>query len=146
MSARVGRAVLIDDLAEHHHLAGAEDVAGAPVEGAPIHVQTKIAFALRGEPADRRSVEGEVVPALDKELLVVIEHVEAAFQVAEQDRDRLDALLVRQVPQALLLNLVHGHATLTLRLGSQIQFFQLPVGERQKVLQFGGYHRFINCE
>ena len=126
----VRRAVLIDHLAEHHHLAGAEDVARAPVEGAPIHVQAKIALALRREPADRRSVEGQIVPALDKKLLVVIEHVEAPFQVAEQDGDRFDALLVRQVLQALLLNLVHGHAALPLRLGSQIQFFQLPVGER----------------
>ena len=140
MSALYGRAVLIDHLAEYQHLAGAEDVAGPPVEGAPIHVQPKIAFALRRKPADRRSVEGQVVPALDKELLVVIEHVQAAFQVAEQDRDRLDALLIRQVPQAFLLNLVHGHATLALRLGGQVQFFQLPIGEGQKVLQFVRYH------
>src|SRR5260370_1762320 len=54
---------------------------------------TQIAFALRGEAADGRAVEGQVVPALDKELLVVIEHVQPAFQVAEQDRDGLDALL-----------------------------------------------------
>ncbi len=93
-------------------------------------MQTEIALALRSEPADRRSVEGQVVPALDKKLLVVIEHVEPSFEVAEQDGDRFDALFVRQVPQALLLNLVHGYAALPLRLGGQIQFFQLPVGER----------------
>jgi hypothetical protein len=142
-SANIGAvrgAVLIDHLAEDHHLAGAEDIARAPVKGAPIHVQAKIALALRGEPADRRSVEGQIVPALDKKLLVVIEHVEAPFQIAEQDGDRFDALFVRQVPEALLLNLVHGYAALPLRLGSQIQFFQLPVGERQKVLEFIGCH------
>jgi hypothetical protein len=140
----VRRAVLVDDLAEHQHLAGAEDVARAPVEGAPIHVQAKIALLLGGEPADRRSVEGQIVKALDKELLVVIEHVEAAFEVAEQDGDSLDALLVLQVLEAFLLDLVHGHAGLPLRLGSQIQFFQLPVGERQKVLQFVGSHGGLN--
>jgi len=136
----VGRAVLIDNLTEDQHLAGAEDIGRCPVEGAPIHIEAKVAFALGGEAADGGAVKSQIVPALDKELLVVIEHVQAAFQVAEQDRDRLDALLVRQVPQALLLNLVHGHATLTLRLGSQVQFFQLPVGEGQKVLQFVGCH------
>jgi len=111
-------------------------------------VQPKVALALRREPADRRSVEGQVVITLDKKLLVVVEHVEAAFQVAEQDRHRLNALLVRQVLQALFLNLVHGDAALPLRLGSQIQFFQLPVGERQKVLQFVGMHDGlnINCQ
>ena len=41
------------------------------------------------------------------------------------------------------LNLVHGHAALPLRFGSQIQIFQLPVGERQKVLQFVGRHGLI---
>src|SRR4029077_15662158 len=93
----VGRPVLIDYLSEHHHLPGTENIARAPIEGAPIHVQPKIALALRREPADRRSGEGQVVPALDKKLLVVIQHVEASFQIAEQDGDRLNALLVRQV-------------------------------------------------
>ena len=99
-------------------------------------MQAKIAFALRGEAADRRAVEGQIVPALDEELLVVIEHVEAAFEVAEQDRDRLDALLVREVLEALLLNLVHGHAAQALGLRLQVQIFQFRVGKLQKVLQF----------
>ena len=55
--------------------------------------------------------------------------MKAAFQVAKEDGDRLDALLVRQILEALLLNLVHGYAALPLRLGSQIQFFQLSIGE-----------------
>jgi hypothetical protein len=57
----------------------------------------QIAFALRGEAADGGAVEGEVVPALDQEFLVVIQHVQAAFQIAEQHGDGLDALFVGQI-------------------------------------------------
>ena len=110
--------------------------AGRPVEGAPVHAQPQIALALRREAADRRSVEGQVVPALDQELLVVIQHVQAAFQVAEQDGDRLDALLVRQVLEALLLDLVRGRPLLALLLGLQVQLFQFVIGKSQKIAQF----------
>ena len=88
----IGLAVLVDDLAEDQHLAGTEHVGWRPVECAPVDAQTQIALALRGKAANRRAVEGQVVPALDQEFLVVIEHVQAAFQVAEQDGDGLDAL------------------------------------------------------
>src|SRR5438045_8835935 len=74
----VGRAVFVDDFAEDQNFAGAEDVAWAPVEGAPIHVEAKVTFALRGETADRGAVEGQIVPAPYEELLVVLEHVQAA--------------------------------------------------------------------
>ena len=80
--------------------------AGRPVEGAPVHVQPQIAFALRRESADRRAVEGQVVIALDQEFLVIVEHVQTAFQVAEQHRDGLDALLIGQVLQPFFLDLV----------------------------------------
>ena len=43
---------------------------------------------------------------LSEELLVVIEHVQAAFEVAEQHGHGLDALLVGQVLEALFLDLV----------------------------------------
>ncbi len=48
---------------------------------------------LGGEAADGGAVEGQVVPALDEKLLVVIEHVEAAFEIAEEHGDGLDALV-----------------------------------------------------
>ena len=102
----VGRAALVDDFAEDQHFAGAEDVGGRPVERAPVDAQAKIAFALRGEAADRGAVEGEVVPALEQKLLVVVEHVQAAFEVAEEHGHGLDALLVGQILEALFLNLV----------------------------------------
>ncbi len=135
----VGRAVLIDDFAEDQHFAGAEDVGRGPIDGAPIHGKTEVAFALRGEAADGRAVKGQVVPALYEKLLVVIEHVEAAFEVTEQDRDGLDALLVREVLEALLLNLVHGRAAEAVGFGLQIQLFQFRVGEGQKVLELVGH-------
>src|SRR5277367_4053817 len=52
----VGRAVFIDDLAEDQNFAGAENVGGSVVEGAPVHGQAQIAFALRGETANGGAV------------------------------------------------------------------------------------------
>jgi len=51
---------------------------------------------LRRESADRGAVKRQVVPALDQKFLVVIKHVQAAFQIAEQHRNGLDPLFVRQ--------------------------------------------------
>ncbi len=127
--ARVRAAVLVDHLAEHQHLARTEVVRRRPVERAPVHVQPQVALPLRRESTDRRSVERQVVVALYEKFLVVIEHVEPAFQVAEQDRDGLDALLVRQVLEALLLNHMHRNAVHPLLLGREIQLLKLCVGE-----------------
>ena len=110
MSALIGRAVLIDHIAEDQHFAGAKDIGGRPVEGAPIHGKAQVALALRGEAADGRAVEGEIVPALDQELLVVVEHVQPAFQVAEQHGHGLDALLIGQITDPLFLNLMRRDA------------------------------------
>ena len=62
--------------------------------------------------------------------------MEAAFEVAEQDRDGLDALLVGQVLEALFLDLVHGGAAQALGFRLQIQIFQFGVRKLQKVLEF----------
>ena len=137
----VRRAVFIDDLTEDQHFAGAEDVGRGPIEGTPIHGKTEVALALGGEAANRGTVEGQIVPALDQKLLVVIEHVEAAFEIAKEDRDGLDALLVGQVLEALLLNLVHGRAAEALGFGLQIQLFQFRIGESQKVLELVGHSK-----
>ena len=90
----VRRAVLVDDFAEDENFAGTENVRGAPVERAPVDAEAQIAFALRGKAANRRAVERQIVPALDQKLLVVVEHVQAAFEVAEEHGDGLDALFV----------------------------------------------------
>src|SRR5262249_8263071 len=82
-SANIGgivRAVLVDDVAEHEDFAGTKDIGGRTIERSPIDGQGKIAFALRGESSNRGTIERKVVPALDQELLVVVEHVEAAFE------------------------------------------------------------------
>ena len=118
--AGVGTALLVDDFAENQHFAGAEDVGGAPIEGRPIDPQAEIALFLGREAADRRAVEGQVVPALDQELLVIIEHVEAAFEIAEEHRHGFDALFVAQVFEALFLNLMDGNAVHSLFLGLQV--------------------------
>src|SRR6202000_983908 len=78
--AAVGRAVLVDDFTEHQNLARAENVRRRVVKRTPVQAETKLAFALRGEAADRRTVKRQVVVALDQELLVIVEHMQAAFQ------------------------------------------------------------------
>ena len=87
-------------------LPGPKYVGGRPVEGAPVDAEPQIALALRGKAADRGAVERQVVPALEQEFLVVIEHVQAAFEVAEQHGDGLDALLVGQVLEALFADIL----------------------------------------
>jgi len=94
---------------------------------------------LRGKAANGRPVKREVIPALDEELLVVIEHVQPAFEVAEEDRHGFNPFLVAQVLEALSLNLLRGNACEPFLLGAQIQFFQFAVGEFQVVLQIGAH-------
>ena len=142
MSPRERVAVAIEDVAEDQHLAGTEDVGRPPIEGAPIERQPQIAFALRRETADRRSVEREVVVRPQQELLVVVEHVQAAFEIAEEHGHRLDARLVGEIPQALLLQRAQRHALLALSLGAQVELLELGVGQHQEIAQIGaGGHR-----
>ncbi len=125
--AGVGCAALVDDLAEHQHLAGSEYVGGSPVERAPIDAQAQIAFALRGEAADGGAIEGEVIPTLEQELLVIVEHVQPAFKIAEEHGHGLDPLLVGQVFEAVLLHFVRCDAVPALLLRLKVEFFQFVV-------------------
>jgi len=95
--------VLVDHLAEDEDLAGAEDVGGSPVEGAPIEGEAEITLALGRKAADRRAIEGEIIVALDEEFLVVVEHVEPAFEVRKEHGHGLDAGRVGEVLQTLFL-------------------------------------------
>jgi len=131
--ARIRLAILVDDRAEDQHLAGAEDVGRHPVEGAPVDAQAQIALFLRGKSADRGAVEGQIVVATEQKLLVVVEQVQAAFQVAEKHRDRFDLFGVSQVFQTLLSNFVGGHAIEAVGLDGQVSIFQLCVAEGQKI-------------
>src|SRR5882724_1393589 len=126
-------------MAEDEHFAGAKDIGWRPIERGPVDGQAEIAFALRGETADGGAVEGKVVPALDEEFLVVIEHVQTAFEVGEEDGDRLDALLVSEVLEALFLDFADGGALEALFLSFQVQLLELVVGQREKITQFGGH-------
>src|SRR5690242_5232233 len=92
--AGIRTTALVDDFTKHQNFAGAENVGRRPVECAPIDSEAQIALALRGEAANRGTIKGQVIPALEQELLVVIEHVQPAFEVAEQHGDGLDPLLV----------------------------------------------------
>ncbi len=131
--ARIRRSALVDHIAEHQHLPGSENIRRREVKRGPVDPQPQIALPLRGKAANRRPIEREIVEALHQKLLVVIQHVEAALQIAEQNRDRLNSLLIGQVLQPLFLNLVEGHALPALILGFQIELLQLLVRERQEI-------------
>jgi hypothetical protein len=73
--------------------------------------------------------------ALHEELLVVVEHVQAAFKVAEHDGHGLNPLLVGQVLQALFLKFVHRNPLGALFFGFQVELFELSVGQAEKIRQ-----------
>ena len=131
--ALVRRAVLVADVAEDEHLAGPEHVGGQPVEGRPVDAEPQVGLGLAGEAADRRAVEGEVVGRLQEELLVVVEHVEAALEVGEADGHRLDALLVGQVLHPRVADLARVLAGHAVGLGLEVHLLQLLVRDLQKV-------------
>jgi len=131
--AGVGGSVLVDDVAEDQYLAGAENICRHPVEGAPVDAEAKVAFLLRRKPADRRPVKGEVLVGAEQELLIVIEQVKAAFEVAEQHSDGLDPLFIGQVFQPLLADLVGRRAVGAVCLGCQVKLFQLLIREGKEI-------------
>jgi len=88
---------------------------------------------LLAESANRRSVERQVVVRLDQELLVVVQHVQPAFEIAEEHRHGFDALLVAEILETLLLDLVGRDAILALLFGGEIQFFELAIRQHQKI-------------
>src|SRR5262249_14708315 len=47
--AGVGRAILVDNLAENEHFAASEVIGRSPVEGQPVDAEAEIALALGGE-------------------------------------------------------------------------------------------------
>ncbi len=59
--------------------------------------------------------------------------MQAAFEVAEQDRHCLNALFIGEVLDALFLNLVGGNARFALFLGFQVELFELGIREHQKI-------------
>src|SRR5579859_4416997 len=120
-------AAFVDDIAKDQDLAGTKNIRRAPVKRAPIHGQAKVAFALSGKAADRRSVKSQVVPALDQELLVVVQHMQPAFKIAEEHGYGLDALLIGQILEPGFLDLVHGNAIFALLLRLQVQVFQFVI-------------------
>ena len=62
--------------------------------------------------------------------------MQTAFEVAKEDRDGLDPLLVRQVLDTLFLNSVGGDAVLALLFGFQVELFELVIGQRKKITKF----------
>ena len=141
--AREGRAVAIDHVAEDEHFARAEDVGRRPIECAPVQGETQVALALRREPANRRAVKRQIVGRLQQELLVVVEHVQAAFEVAEEHGDGLDALLTGEIREALLLELLDRHPVAALPLGREVEFFQFAIRKLEEVAQFGRHQVFV---
>jgi hypothetical protein len=110
-----------------------------PVEGRPVDLQAEIGFLLLREAADRGSVEGQVVGALEQELLVVVEHVEAPFEIREADREGFDALLVGEEPDPRLADLAGVLALDALVFGGEVHLLELVVGNLEKVTQRTGH-------
>ena len=130
---RVRAAVLVDHFAEDQDLARSEHIRRRPVECAPVDTQAEIALTLRRKASDRGAVERKVVIALYQELLVVVQHVQPAFEIAEQNRYGLNATLVGQILQPFFLDHIRGDALLALLFCGQVQVFQLRVGKFQKL-------------
>ena len=65
--------------------------------------------------------------------------MQAAFEVAEEDGDGLDALFGAEIFEAFFLNFVDGCAIFALLFGFEIEFFEFVVGEREKITQFSGH-------
>ena len=107
----------IDYIAEDEHLAGTKHISWRPIERTPVNSQPQIALSLCSEAANGRAVEGEIVPALEQELLVVIEHVQPAFEVAEQHGYSLYSRLVGQIFESLFPNLVSCNPVISLLFG-----------------------------
>ena len=61
--------------------------------------------------------------------------MQAAFEIAEKNGDRLDPLFIGKVFEPFFPDLVGGDAILALLLGLQIQLFKLIVRESKKITQ-----------
>jgi hypothetical protein len=115
--ARVGLAAFVDHGTENQHLAGAKYIGRDPVKGAPVDAEAQVALFLRRKSADGGAVKGQVVVAVDQELLVVIQQVERPSRSEKITVTALMLLLVRQVLDALFAYLVNGHAVAAFGLG-----------------------------
>jgi hypothetical protein len=129
----VGRTVLVAHVAKDEDLARPEHVGREPVEGRPVDREPQVGLGMPREAADRRAVEGEVVEGLQQELLVVVQHVETAFEVGEAHGHRLDALLVAEVLDPLLPDLAGVLAGHAVGLAGEVHLLQLVVRDLEKV-------------
>ena len=84
---------------------------------------------MRRKAANRGAVKGQVVIAPDQELLVIVQQVQAAFEIAEQNGDSLDAFFIRQILQTRVADLVRRYTVEPVALGLKIEFLQLLVSE-----------------
>jgi hypothetical protein len=133
--ADVGGAVLVLYLAEDQDLARSEHVRGQPVERGPVDGQAQIGLGLAREAPNRRAVERQVVRRVEQELLVVVEHVQPAFEVGEAHRDGFDALLVGQVLEAALAHLAAVLAGQPVGLGLEVHLLELFVRDLEKLTE-----------
>ena len=68
-----------------------------------------------------------------EEFLVIVEHVEAAFEVRKTHGHGLELLLVVQVAQVFLAQHVVGHVVLHVGFGFKVERFELFVGDFFKI-------------
>jgi len=131
--AGVGGAVLVDHVAKNQNLAVAENVGRHPVEGAPVDSKAQIALFLGCKAPNRGAVKGQILVGTQQELLVIIEQVQAAFEVSKENGYSLDPLFVGQILQPLLANLMSRNAIGAVGFGLQIKLFQFVIRESKKI-------------
>ncbi len=127
----VRRAVAIEDRREEQHLAGTEHIGRHPADRREIDLKTQVRFVLRREASDRRAVEGEVLERVEEELLVVVEHVQSAFDVREADRHRFHFLLPLEPRDVFTLEHARRDARRAI-LGLPVHLFELLVWDLKK--------------
>ena len=117
------------------------DVGRQPVERGPVEREAQVGLRLGRKAADRRAVEGQVVVRLEQELLVVVEHVEAPFEVGEAGRHRLDPALVGEVAEPALGDQPRIGPGEPLGLRLEVHLFELVVRDLKEIAQGGGGNR-----
>ena len=139
----VGGAVDILDKPEDHDLARPEDVAWQPAETAPVDGEAEVAFSLLRKTVDRRTVESQRVMGLFEEFLVVVEHMEAAFEVRKTDGHGFQLAFVVEIAEIFFTQGVVVHVVLDIRFGFEIQGFEFVVRNFFEIAYFD--HKFWGC-
>ncbi len=86
MSPAYGVPFAFEHFAKDQDFTGSENIGGQPVKGMPIQRQPQVGFFLRREAVDGGAIKGQVIGGFQQEFLVIVQHVQATFEVAKSTR------------------------------------------------------------